>query len=215
MAAPKTYFVMTNFDLSPNDSIQLGSIIADPLEPEEILNPGDVLQIPSDHDVETLDFVPSQIYVDKAVNKRSVCDYLEGCQYQLPVYTVTGLKIGRGLSNSLPPSAGYPSTQEPPKQNASFGKIPDLVIGYRLVRIIAEEVKDVDAPSGDRVMGKMLGDSDERDTDFGSLKVTLTANIDGGREVEAHEIVGSQRFIVVDEDGDKECNCIVVTRLAE
>ncbi|PVH76522.1 hypothetical protein DL98DRAFT_517865 [Cadophora sp. DSE1049] len=49
MAASKTYFVLTNFDLPPDGPIKLGSIIADPLEPEEILNPGDVVALPSDH----------------------------------------------------------------------------------------------------------------------------------------------------------------------
>ncbi|KAH7388944.1 hypothetical protein BKA64DRAFT_125575 [Cadophora sp. MPI-SDFR-AT-0126] len=254
MAASKTYFVLTNFDLPPDGPIKLGSIIADPLEPEEILNPGDVVALPSDHvrtshkrdwdiadslqngqvsvtarflsslrldgtngtggnsevtsrfsiqHVETLDFTPTQSYIDTAVNKESVRGYLEGCQYELPIFMITGLKIGRGLAQRL----GEDATA-----TASSAARSDFVIGYRLVRITASEVHDqgVGEEERSKVMGKMLGDDDGRDTDFGSLRITLTANIDGGREMAAHEVIGSKSVTAVDEDGNTECLCVVV-----
>lgn len=188
-------------------SLRLGGTAVDP----------DVTKNFSIQDVETLDFVPQQNYVDDTINKRSVRDYLEGCQYQLPVYMVTGLKIGRGLSRSLPVAPGVEnsSTQPVPEQHASVESPPDFVIGYRLVKIAARESTNQGERSGITVLGRMLGDNDGRDTDFGSLRVTLTANIDGGREVEAHQIIGVKSSIAVDEDGDKECNCVVVTQLLE
>ncbi len=262
MAVSKTYFVLTSFDLSPEGRIQLGSIIADPLEPAEILNPGDVLDVPLDHvhtshkrdwditdslkdrqvcvtaqfisslgldrtigtgpdskdkghfsiqDVETLDFAPTQTYIDEAVNKEGVYGYLEGCQYQLPVYMVTGLKIGRGLSKRLPLASDAEVSST--RQNQSGTS--DFVIAYRLVRITAGETKEQglkwkQEKSKDGIIGKMLGDDDGRDTDFGSLRVTLTANIDGGREVDAYEIIGSKSVLAVDEDGITECKCVMV-----
>ncbi|KAK0123907.1 hypothetical protein ONS95_008899 [Cadophora gregata] len=242
-AAPKTYFVLTNFDLPPDGPIKLGSIIATPLEPD-ILNPGDVVEVPAGHvhtsrerdwditeslrdgqvsvtarflsslklggtnstsddleitsrfsvqAIETLDFAPSKLYIDEAVNKESIREYLEGCQYELPVFMITGLKIGRGLANG------------------SRGTL-DFVIGYRLVRIIAGEAPEQGNGEQEKskVIGKMLGDDDGRDTDFGSSRVTLTANFDGGREVAAHEIIGSKSVTAIDEDGNTECNCVVV-----
>lgn len=254
MASSRTYFVLTNLDLPPDGPIRLGSIIADPLEPEEILNPGEVVALPSDHvhtshkrdwniteslenghvsvtarflsslrlndttadgsdaeftsrfsieDVETLDFAPTQDYIDAAVNKPSVRGYLEGCQYELPIYMITGLKIGRGLAQELPPDA---------TTHASSGSISDFVIGYRLVKINAGEAQDQGRGDQEKskVMGNMLGDDDGRDIDFGSLRITLTATIDGGREVAAHEIIGSRSVTAIDEDGNTECNCVVV-----
>ncbi|KAH6690250.1 hypothetical protein BKA61DRAFT_500388 [Leptodontidium sp. MPI-SDFR-AT-0119] len=254
MAASKTYFVLTNFDLPPDGPIRLGSIIADPLEPEEILNPGDVVAISSHvhtshkrdwditeslqngqvsvtarflsslrldgtngtgldsevtsrfsiQDVETLDFAPTQDYIHEAVNKESVRGYLEGSQYELPVFMITGLKIGRGLAQR--------PNQQTPQEHAPLGGTSDFVIGYRLVRITAGEIQDQgrEKQEKSKVMGKMLGDDDERDTDFGSLRITLTAHIDGGWEVAAHEIVGSKSVTAFDEDGNTECKCVVV-----
>ena len=252
MASSRTYFVLTNFDLPPDGPIQLGSIIADPLEPEEILNSGEVVALPSDYvhtshkrdwniaeslqngqvsvtarflsslrlddtnatggvsrvtsrfsieDVETIDFTPTQNYIDEAINKESVRGYLEGCQNGLPVFMITGLKIGRGLAQRLAQEGAM---------HPSLGGTRDFVIGYRLVKITAG-VKDDEGNGKPKVVGKMLGDDDGRDTDFGSLRITLTANFDGGRDVAAYDVVGSEMVTAFDEDGNAECKCIVVT----
>lgn len=51
--------------------------------------------------LETYEFIATDEYVGEVLNKPNVKSYLEGRQYRVPVYMVTGLKIAKGGSVSL------------------------------------------------------------------------------------------------------------------
>jgi len=148
MSTVKTYFLVPNYDFSADGPLVLGSIISDPVDPSNILNEDDLIEIPASlrkpsthkyewqhtvellrdgkmsvwgqfmnywlggtlggsfdtkaihdysiEDLETSYFTPSPGYVKEAMNTDLVQEFLDGCQYRLPLYMVTGLKIGRG-----------------------------------------------------------------------------------------------------------------------
>lgn len=48
--------------------------------------------------VETEFFYPSTDYISKCLNLTDVKDYLSGSRYKKPVYLVTGIKVGKGVT---------------------------------------------------------------------------------------------------------------------
>jgi hypothetical protein len=186
-------------------------------------------------DLETVFFTPSQSYIEKAVNKDSVREYLEGSLYA-PVYIITGLKIVRGPGAQVTSRRshgqdgfakfGLPGTiagahfavdtgevtlSHTDTENTAFGESSDFVIGYRLGKItFHKDGVGIQVPKYQiHKDGAMLGVKD--DQNVGTSIPVINARVEfEGDDAVAQELLVEESIMAIDEDDNQECKCFVV-----
>jgi hypothetical protein len=186
-------------------------------------------------DLETTYFSPSQAYVEAAVNKPQLKEYLDGAQYT-PVYMITGLKIARGpdaqatnrrtygregygkvgVTTSM---AGYPivvdagevALRQSGVDDTSFGGSSDFVVGYRLCKITFKENSEGGhaAKRENYTVGAMWGFDGEHNGADGSSNIMVKVEFDGDHAI-AEELGTEKVITAIDEGDDLECRCFIV-----
>jgi len=286
MSTTKTYLLVPHHDFSAEGPLVLGSIIADPSDPGEILHDEDTVEITSsgnrsthkyDWDqifdltdrgqigvwarfvnswlggnlggsvdtkafkhyriehLETVDFSPSQDYVENSIRKSSVKAYLEGSRYTLPVYMVTGLKLARGpgsqvisrkyavreghanvgISGFTMPGgavtfdAGDMSIHQVRNEENSF-RGSDFVVAYRLSKItVRKDLEQIVVAKNEKyTAGAMLG-AETNERVYPDLDPSLNVTIEGEGAVEC-ELPTDEIVTAVDERGIESCQCFIV-----
>ena len=153
----RTYIWAPNFTTGPypNGPIKLGHILSDlndfsPLNREGVvevpanqLNPAhrlpnyvfdstkgdrsDLKFMISCDTLETTDFEPTTSYIEESMDVPEVQLFMQACNFKLPVYMVTGLKVARGIIQG-----SKPFTSE---GNINFTNSTDFIVGFRVHRI--------------------------------------------------------------------------------
>lgn len=185
-------------------------------------------------DLETSFFTPSQEYIEKAVGKHKVQEYLKGSRFA-PVYMITGLKIGRGPDSQMTSSksygreghinpgfsanvAGYPfvvdagsaSVQKSGLKETRFCGGSDFVIAYRLVKItFHKSAGGTHAPKYEKYhVGALLGDGED-DAPSGGEESSLEVKVDGDVAV-VEELRKEEMVKAIDEEDNHECRCFII-----